>query len=126
MTAGRQYHPLLQPPIGNIRNTGTPSDQRCYLCSACYASQEPAYVPDVSGADAERENSVQAWAETIGLAGKAVLSTDEAAEVLQISERSVRQGIKDGTIPVMRLGRRVLIPVPRLLEMLINEPEAAA
>jgi len=50
-----------------------------------------------------------------------LLTTDEAASLLRICERSVRQGIKDGRIPHVRLGRRLLIPVPKLLAMLFAE-----
>ena len=46
--------------------------------------------------------------------------------MLRISERSVRQGIYDGTIPCVRLGRRVLIPVPTLLAYLLADDERSA
>ncbi|MGH1487970.1 MAG: helix-turn-helix domain-containing protein [Acidimicrobiales bacterium] len=60
------------------------------------------------------------WAELLGISDKAVLNTHEAAAVLRISERSLRQGIYDGTIPFVRLGRRILIPVPVLLRALLD------
>jgi excisionase family DNA binding protein len=49
-----------------------------------------------------------------------LLTTEEAASLLRICERSVRQGIKDGQIPHVRLGRRLFIPVPKLLAMLLE------
>ena len=68
--------------------------------------------------------AVQAWARQLGLQGTALLTTFEAAPLLRICERSVRQGIKDGQIPHVRLGRRLFIPVPRLLAMLLDERES--
>ena len=66
---------------------------------------------------------VAAWTDQLGLADRAVLTTHEASTVLRISERSVRQAIKDGTLPSVRVGRRVLIPVPMLVNMLLgHEP----
>src|SRR6266511_4389794 len=58
---------------------------------------------------------LETWARQLGLQRRALLTTDEAASLLRICERSVRQGIKDGRIPHVRLGRRLLIPVPKLL-----------
>jgi excisionase family DNA binding protein len=69
---------------------------------------------------------VEAWARQLGLEGTALLTTHEAAPLLRMCERSVRQGITDGQIPHVRLGRRVFIPVPRLLAMLLDEREPEA
>lgn len=65
-------------------------------------------------------SDVAAWTDQLGLAGKAVVTTYEASMVLRISERSVRQAIKDGGLPSVRVGRRVLIPVPMLVRMLLG------
>ena len=64
------------------------------------------------------------WADMLGIGGKAVLTTAETAEVLRVSERSVREAIKAGTIPCIRLGRRLLVPVPMLLSSLLRGPRA--
>jgi excisionase family DNA binding protein len=64
--------------------------------------------------------TVEAWARLLGLEGTALLTTEEAASLLRICERSVRQGIKDGQIPHLRLGRRLFIPAPKLLAMLLE------
>ncbi len=64
------------------------------------------------------------WADMLGIGSKAVLTTHEAAAVLRVSEKSVREGIKDGTIPCVRLGRRLLVPVPMLLSSLLRGPTA--
>ena len=68
--------------------------------------------------------SIDAWADRLGISGKAVLNTRETAAILRISERSLRDLIKDGTVPSIRLGRRVLVPVPMLLRSLLTAPEA--
>jgi len=59
------------------------------------------------------------WADMLGIGSKAVLTTVEAASILRISEKSVRGGIQHGSIPYLRLGRRILIPVPMLLSSLL-------
>ena len=64
------------------------------------------------------------WAEMLGIGSKAVLTIRETASVLRVSEKSVREGIKEGSIPCIRLGRRLLIPVPMLLSSLLRGPNA--
>lgn len=58
------------------------------------------------------------WVLRLGLEDKAVLTIVETARVLRICERGIREGIKEGWIPHVRLGRRILIPVPRLVALL--------
>ncbi len=65
--------------------------------------------------------AIDDWAAALGLGDKALLTTHETARVLRISERHVRQQIKAGAIPCIRFGRRVLIPVPRLLQSLLAD-----
>ena len=67
--------------------------------------------------------SIEHWAVALGIGTKAVLTARETADVLRISERSVRDRIKDGAIPSIRIGGRVLVPVPMLLRSLLQEPE---
>lgn len=67
--------------------------------------------------------SLEHWAEQLGISGKAVLTASEAASVLRVSERSVREMMKAGTVPSLRLGRRLLVPVPMLLRSLLVEPK---
>jgi excisionase family DNA binding protein len=50
--------------------------------------------------------------------GKAVITVTEAAELLSLDPRSVRRGIQEGNLPGIKVGRRILIPVPKLLAML--------
>ncbi len=65
---------------------------------------------------------LERWADMLGIGGKAVLTARETASVLRVSEKSVREGIKEGTIPCVRIGRRVLVPVPMLLSSLLRGP----
>lgn len=46
------------------------------------------------------------------------ISVEEASELLGISARSAYKAAERGELPTLRLGRRVLVPTPRLLEML--------
>lgn len=52
----------------------------------------------------------------------AVMSLKEVSDVLGISPRTVSVGIADGTIPSIRVGRRVLVPRARFFAMLAAEP----
>lgn len=47
----------------------------------------------------------------------ATLTRKEVAELLRVDPRTVSEGIRSGTIPSIRLGRRVLIPREPLLAM---------
>lgn len=48
----------------------------------------------------------------------AALSRREVADVLGVDPRTVTAGIADGTIPSLKLGRRVLIPRERFLALI--------
>lgn len=53
------------------------------------------------------------------------LTIDEAGEMLGISRRSAYRAAARGELPTLRLGRRLLVPTPRLLTLLglpIDEP----
>lgn len=67
--------------------------------------------------------SLEQWADQLGISGKAVLTVSEAAAVLRVSERSLRDMMKAGTVPSLRLGRRLVVPVPMLLRSLLEEPK---
>ncbi|MEU4208217.1 helix-turn-helix domain-containing protein [Rothia terrae] len=56
---------------------------------------------------------------------KATVTAVDAAELLGVDRRTVSRGIADGTIPSIRVGRRVLIPRVRLLHMLTGHTEPA-
>ncbi len=70
--------------------------------------------------DVLEELRLDQWANMLGIGSKAVLTTRETASVLRVSEKSVREGIKAGSIPCIRLGRRLLVPVPMLLSSLLG------
>jgi len=57
-----------------------------------------------------------------GAAEKAVpeiLTVEEAAKRLRIGLNSAFTGVKSGTIPVIRIGRRLLVPRPALKALLV-------
>jgi excisionase family DNA binding protein len=62
------------------------------------------------------------WMLAFGIAGKAVLTIDEVAALLRVSERTIRERIRTGDVPAMHIGRRVLIPVPQLVSLLLGYP----
>lgn len=49
------------------------------------------------------------------------LSIAEAGEVLGISRLAAYKAVKNGQIPSIRIGRRILIPVTQLTAMLAGE-----
>lgn len=51
---------------------------------------------------------------------KVVYTVEEAAGLLEISLPSAYQAVKKGEIPVIRIGRRILVPVAALEKMLEN------
>ncbi len=51
---------------------------------------------------------------------RVTLSVEEAAEVLGISRGHAYAAVKDGEIPSIRLGDRLLIPITSLTRMLAN------
>lgn len=49
---------------------------------------------------------------------RATISVRETARVLGIGRDATYAAVDAGTIPVLRIGRRVLVPVPALLKLL--------
>jgi len=82
----------------------------------------PNRTVDATSTNVTDDLRLDQWADMLGIGGKAVLTTRETALVLRVSERSVREGIKEGAIPCIRLGRRLLVPVPMLLSSLLRGP----
>lgn len=64
--------------------------------------------------------------ETIRRSNAAVITRADAAAALKIDPRTVSKGIKDGTIPSIRLGSRVLIPRERFLALFDADHDLAA
>ena len=46
-----------------------------------------------------------------------VITSKDAAEALGVDPRTITVGINDGTIPTVKLGRRVVIPRERFLRI---------
>ena len=49
---------------------------------------------------------------------RVVMTVEEAAEFLRISRPSAYQAVKKGDIPIIRIGRRILVPVAALERLL--------
>jgi excisionase family DNA binding protein len=52
------------------------------------------------------------------LAGRATITIEEAARVLGLGPTAAYDAARRGEMPTRRLGRRLLVPVPALLEWL--------
>ncbi|MEH3088737.1 MAG: helix-turn-helix domain-containing protein [Microbacterium arborescens] len=48
---------------------------------------------------------------------RATITRREAAEVLQVDPRTVTEAIKQGNIPALQIGRRIVIPRARFIAM---------
>jgi len=51
---------------------------------------------------------------------KLVMSVPEAGEKLGISRTQAYLMVRRGVLPVIKLGRRIVVPVPALMKMLEN------
>lgn len=49
-----------------------------------------------------------------------VLTIDETAKILNIGRNSAYQGVKTGEIPSIKIGRRILVPMKALNNLLEN------
>ena len=52
------------------------------------------------------------------------ISVEQAGELLGVSRRSAYRAVARGEIPTVRVGRRLLVPTQRLLDMLGMPPAA--
>jgi len=52
------------------------------------------------------------------LAGRATLTIEQAARLLGLGRTAAYDAARRGELPTRRLGRRLLVPVPALLEWL--------
>ena len=69
----------------------------------------------------ERSCSCTGQAEAIGLDtlnGRTTCSIDEAARILGIGRSTAYAAAHDGTLPVIRVSKRLLVPAARLAQML--------
>jgi excisionase family DNA binding protein len=52
------------------------------------------------------------------LAGRLTCSIDEASQLLGVGRSTAYAAARDGSLPVLRISKRLLVSVPRLLTML--------
>jgi excisionase family DNA binding protein len=52
------------------------------------------------------------------LEGRLTITIDEAAKILGLGRSAAYEAVRRGQIPSRRLGRRIVIPVPLLLDWL--------
>ncbi len=57
------------------------------------------------------------------LQDRATISVSDAATLLGISRNTAYEAARTGQLPILRLGRRLLVPVPALLRMLEDEDD---
>lgn len=55
----------------------------------------------------------------------AVITVDEAAELLRTGPKAVRRAVQEGSIPSLRVGRHIRIPYAALMR-LTNDPDPTA
>ena len=53
-----------------------------------------------------------------------VITGQEAAQALGVDPRTITVGIEDGTIPSVKLGRRVVIPREKFLSLFADDTTA--
>ena len=55
---------------------------------------------------------------------QATITVEEAARLLGLGRSAAYEAVRRGQLPARRLGRRLFIPVPALLDWLAFEPRA--
>lgn len=63
-------------------------------------------------------------ADLTGPNAPATITVEQLSEFLGVSRAVAYEAARTGELPTLRLGRRVLVPVPRLLALLGVEPSA--
>lgn len=53
-----------------------------------------------------------------GLNGRLVIQVEEAAQLLGLGRSSAYEAARRGELPTIRMGRRLMVPVPQLLALL--------
>lgn len=59
------------------------------------------------------------------LEGRVMVSVEETAQLLGLGRSAAYEAARRGELPTRRIGRRLLVPVPALLEWLGVPPAAA-
>lgn len=60
------------------------------------------------------------------VAGRATITVSEAAELIGVGRSAAYEAARRGQLPTRRVGRKLLVPVPALLDWLSRNPEQAA
>lgn len=60
------------------------------------------------------------------VAGRATITVSEAAELIGVGRSAAYEAVRRGQLPTRRVGRKLLVPVPALLDWLSRNPEQAA
>ena len=58
------------------------------------------------------------------LQGRVTITVPEAARVLRISRDGAYRAVAAGELPSLRLGRRIVVPVPALIRLLGADSDA--
>ena len=56
---------------------------------------------------------------------KATITVEEAAQLLGIGRNTAYEGVRNGDLPSIRVGRRILVPTARLERLLEGDTEEA-
>lgn len=75
------------------------------------------HIASVDGAQVAIRLNVHRPGQSRPAADSLTLTVDEVAEMLGISRSAAYQGTRDGTIPAVRIGRRIIVPRAKLMEM---------
>ncbi|MEW6470650.1 MAG: helix-turn-helix domain-containing protein [Actinomycetota bacterium] len=81
-------------------------------------------TPELDDIPGQRE--AKEMGEMKDLAGRLTLSVEEAAAALGISRSHAWRMVNRGTLPSLRIGHRVLVPVPDLQEWILEARIRAA
>lgn len=54
--------------------------------------------------------------------GTVTITRAEAADALGVDPRTVTEGIRQGNIPAVKIGRRVLIPRAKFIALFVDDP----
>lgn len=74
--------------------------------------------PERSTKAAQSLLTIEELAKMYGLEGQPTCTVEEAARLLRVSRGTAYEAVRAGALPALHLGRRVLIPVPALMQLL--------
>ena len=60
------------------------------------------------------------------VAGRATITVAEAAQLIGVGRFAAYEAARPGQLPTRRVGRKLLVPVPALIDWLSRNPEQAA